>query len=285
MTDPHLCFLDSKPGEPVKELGRYLAKDYPEAEVMFITGDIAEAPSVRRHLLALHSGWLKPIWFCLGNHDYYHSAWGEVEKTLQDLPEGVRFLDPLSAIPVGDVAVLGQSGWFDALAARSKAMAIGETQRLQGCQYDPPDLVIRKMQTQSKQQAERVANKAREAYQAGFRKVVILTHAPPYTLASWHQGARSDLDWVGIMTSLTMGLEIDILVDQHPDLQVVVLCGHTHSAGEYHRGDRIKVLTGPAQYWLPQEIAGFTNRELASLFEPGRLAPDWPFATSDLGSL
>jgi hypothetical protein len=63
---------------------------------------------------------------------------------------------------------------------------------------------------------------------------------------------------------------------------VTVLCGHTHSPGECHRSNGIRVLTGSAVYNYPAAVPGFEQFDPQDLFKEGRLAPEsWPMATSE----
>lgn len=274
-TDLHLNFID-RTQQSILLCGKYMAESC-QADILLLTGDTSEGLKLRGHLQALQAGWGKPIWFVLGNHDYYGTDWQGARKDLEGLPEQFVFLDPAEPVLINGIAVVGQSGWFDSILDPKYEMALGETARLACCTFDPRDLIREKMVAQSRQEALQAYRKIEASYQQGARKVVLLTHAPPYKLASWFQGKHSDPGWLGIMTSYHMGRVIDRAVTENPDLEVVVLCGHTHSPGEYHRGPRIKVLTGPAQYSAPQEIPGFSAFDLRTLFEPGRVT-DWPFA-------
>jgi predicted phosphohydrolase len=280
-TDLHLNFIGSRPGA-VDALGDYMKNDTPNSEVLLITGDTSEGPYLKEHLVTLQKTTGKIIYFIIGNHDYYGSAWGSLEDSLEDLPENIILLDNLNYIKHSEeICIIGQSGWFDGILDRKKGFVIGETQRIGGCKFDPPDLILQKAETRSKTQALYFEGKVKQAYADGFRKIVFMTHAPPFAKASWHLGNHSEPGWLGIMTSGHMGVSIQHMSDTYKDLDIVVLCGHTHSSGEYNRGDRIKVLTGDAQYYNPWFVTGFSEFKLEDLFVFDKQITNWSFDKSD----
>jgi 3',5'-cyclic AMP phosphodiesterase CpdA len=67
LTDIHLDFLDTA---DLLRFARKVRATAPDA--VLISGDIAQAPSVARHLRNLAREIARPIYFVLGNHDYYH---------------------------------------------------------------------------------------------------------------------------------------------------------------------------------------------------------------------
>ena len=73
-----------------------------------VTGDIGESDSVGRFVDEL--GRIAPIYYVLGNHDYYRSSIDEVRATL---PGG--WLPGLAPVQLTDRTVLlGIDGWGDA---------------------------------------------------------------------------------------------------------------------------------------------------------------------------
>lgn len=284
-TDLHLNFIGSRPGA-VDALGGYMKKESPNSEVLFITGDTSEGPYLKDHLLTLQKTTGKTIYFIAGNHDFYNSSWDQIEKLLKTLPSNIIFLDNIDYIKHSDdICIIGQSGWFDGILDRKKGFVVGETMRIGECKFDPQDLVLQKAEERSKAQALLFEEKVRKAYADGFRKIVFLTHAPPFSKASWHEGKHSEPGWLGIMTSGHMGLSIQHMSDTFKDLDIVVLCGHTHSYGEYNRGDRVKVLTGNAIYYNPWFVDGFSQFKLEDLFAFDKQVTSWPFDKSDTDRL
>jgi hypothetical protein len=85
--------------------------------------------------------------------------------------------------------------------------------------------------------------------------MLIATHVSPYPESSWHEGRRSDRDWMPWFCSHATGEVIDKYAENHPTKKFVVLVGHGHSPGIYERRDNLVVYTGGAKYYFP-ELAG-----------------------------
>jgi predicted MPP superfamily phosphohydrolase len=75
LTDIHLNFLDVNARE---KFYHEIADTYCDA--VLISGDIAEAPSITKILKEVVNKIKKPIYFVLGNHDYYRGEISEVKK-------------------------------------------------------------------------------------------------------------------------------------------------------------------------------------------------------------
>lgn len=78
ITDIHLNFvsLDKR---------KQFYQGLKDGDAIVISGDIAEAPSIAKILseVADHVG--KPIYFVLGNHDYYHGEINNIRDAMQIL--------------------------------------------------------------------------------------------------------------------------------------------------------------------------------------------------------
>ena len=92
ITDPHLNFLDGKDAEAF-----YSALAETPADVFAVTGDIGEAPNVAMFLNALDDHLERPIYFVLGNHDFYRDGFDSVRKKITGLCHGL----PPAALDTG----------------------------------------------------------------------------------------------------------------------------------------------------------------------------------------
>ena len=84
-----------------------------------------------------------------------------------------------------------------------------------------------------------------------YRRVLLLTHVPPFREAAWHEGAISSDHWLPHMSCKAVGDVLAELMGQHPDVEMTVLCGHTHGRGEATIRENLRVVTGGAQYGKP----------------------------------
>src|SRR5579883_2222911 len=112
LTDIHLNFLEKNKRE---EFYQKIISVEPDA--VLITGDIAEAPSIEDMMKEMVSYLHKPIYFVLGNHDYYFGEVAEVREAMITLTQTNNKLYWLPASGVqqltNEIILLGQDGWAD----------------------------------------------------------------------------------------------------------------------------------------------------------------------------
>ena len=80
LTDPHFNFLTKS---KLIEFFLYLESLRPDG--IFISGDISTGPKVIQHLQYLEKIINKPIYFVLGNHDYYRSSFSEINQSISSI--------------------------------------------------------------------------------------------------------------------------------------------------------------------------------------------------------
>jgi predicted phosphohydrolase len=265
VTDPHLNFLE--PGS-ARALGASLASRDPEAPLV-VSGDISEAPYLLGDLRELAAGFGRPIFFVLGNHDYYRGSWRSVHRELRvtPLPANLTFLDRCGPIPLDETtALVGQSGWYDGGHgnARTTRVLLNDFRRvaeLGRCRSR--GALLATIQSRAEFDADETSRKLERALRDGHRQVIVLTHVPPFPEAATHAGHPSGPDHLPWFTSGLMGASLERFCDEHPEMQVLVLCGHTHSPGEYRHRPNLRVLTGAAEYGRPV-LAG--HLELSQAF-------------------
>lgn len=250
-TDIHLNF--ARPAELEAFLHQLHAA---QADCLLVGGDIGEATDVVHYLELLGRNVASPVCFVLGNHDYYFGSIEGVRAAVRRacaadprlvyLTDGaIRELSPTTAL-------IGHDGWADGRVgdyAHSTIMlndyrlirelaGVNKEQRLPLLQFlgDAAAAAVR-----------RVLPAALERYSS----VLFLTHVPPLREACWHEGSISDDEWSPHFTCLAVGTAMLDIMRAHPDRQLTVLCGHTHSAGEAHPLPNFSILTGAAQYGVP----------------------------------
>jgi len=122
ITDPHLNFVHE---EAIKSFCRKIKEKEPNAVV--ITGDIAEAPSIVSYLgfMDLNLENKCPIFFVLGNHDYYHGTIEGVREVMERLftydeaskmilEPRLGWLSSSGVVPLTEkTALIGHDGWYD----------------------------------------------------------------------------------------------------------------------------------------------------------------------------
>jgi len=249
ITDPHLNFLRSS-----DDFGVWLRQEFPDVNLWLITGDIAESYDVFSYLVDLRASLGKNILFILGNHDYYHASFDEVDEDASELGDhtGLVWLRGAGVTIVDDTAIVGNCGWFDARYGNSRTrVALNDFRFIADLapgQFNR-DLLIQLCDNRAKQLADELQGRMREAAQHRDN-ILVATHIPPYAEACWHEGKVSNAEWLPWFTSYATGNAIDRVSAEYPDKRFVVLCGHTHGSGVFER-DNVTVYTGASKYLDP----------------------------------
>jgi len=252
LTDIHLNFV------PAPSRARFY-QELHEArlEALLIGGDIGEAPSVIRYLDEIASALRIPIYFVLGNHDFYRGSIAAVRAAVARHAAASPFLHWLPAsgvVPLTPAtALIGHDSWADGRCGnffRSEIelndyYQIGELLNL-----DKPGRYAKLNQLGDEASAFLEAH-LRQALESR-PKVVALTHVPPFRESCWHEGRISDADWLPHFANRAAGDRLAAVMREHPAQSLTVLCGHTHGAGEARILDNLRVLTGGAEYEAPK---------------------------------
>lgn len=251
MTDIHLNFL--RPPEVDAFLDTLAGVD---ADAFLVSGDIGEAPDVAGHLAALDDRLRKPVHFVLGNHDYYRGdiagVRAEMVRLCADRPT-LRYLSQTGVVPLTEeTCLVGHDGWGDGRLGDY----FGSTVRLMDWKLiadlhglDPAERLAR-LNALGDEAAAHLRQLLPDAL-ARFRRVLLLTHVPPFREACLYEGKVSDDNWLPGFTCKAVG---DVLADAMrtaPTCEMTVLCGHTHGSGDVRVLPNLRVLIGGAKYGSP----------------------------------
>ena len=88
------------------------------------------------------------------------------------------------------------------------------------------------------------------------RKIVVLIHVPPFKESCMHEGKISNDDYLPFFSSKMTGDVLLEIARANPEVDFLVLCGHTHSSSYYQPLDNLIVKSGGAEYYNPiiQEV-------------------------------
>ncbi|HLY12446.1 MAG TPA: metallophosphoesterase [Planctomycetota bacterium] len=227
------------------------------ADAFLIGGDIAKAGSVERHLRSLEPRLLRPIYFVLGNHDFYVGSIAKVRAAMTALSRRSRLLKWLPAAGVVQLtprtALIGHDGWGDARYGNVDGTPV----RLNDFVMIEELSGIRREVRRDRLRAlgDEAAAYVRQALPRAFAlcpHAVLLTHVPPFRESCWHDGAISNDDWLPYFTCKALGDELLAQMSSHPGWDLTVLCGHTHGAGTAELLPNLRVWTGGADYGAPR---------------------------------
>jgi Icc protein len=256
LTDIHLNFLDEA------ERKRFLETVAEQADAVAISGDISETPNIIGYLKEMEKTLRKPIYFVLGNHDFYRGSISNTRDEVAELAEQLEFLVYLTATTVVELspktALIGHDGWADARLGDfhesdvflNDYVAIQELRKPKGeFGIDKPALeeALNALGDEAANHLEVVLQQA----VAEHSSVIALTHVPPFKEAAWYEGRHSDDNYLPHFACKATGDTLRRVMYSQPLSRLLVLCGHTHGQGEVQVTENLHVLTGEAEYGQP----------------------------------
>lgn len=251
LTDIHLGFLDHSAFRNFMHKLRNQG-----AEALLISGDIAQAPTVTEFLRKLSHRLSMPIYFVLGNHDYYHGSISGVRAAVAAICErskNLRWLSTCDAIKLTEsVCLVGHDGWGDGRLGdyQNSGIMLNDFCLIQ----ELTNLSKAKRLSQLQQLGDEAANHLRDVLPKALewaKHVVVLTHVPPFQEATWYEGQHSNPDWLPFFACKAVGDVLFEVMHKNTDKRMTVLCGHTHGGGEAEILPNLVVITGPASYGNP----------------------------------
>jgi predicted MPP superfamily phosphohydrolase len=252
LTDVHLNFLNEAQARGFLQA---VAEARPDG--VLVGGDIAESHDVCEYLALFREIVPAPIYFVLGNHDYYHGSISETRRHVADYcaeRPGLHYLtvdhEPHELSP--HVGLIGHDGWADGRTgdfARSMVSMMDYRLIAELSARDKRQR-LKMLQTLGDEAAAHIRDLLPKAL-ASYRDAMLLTHVPPWRAACWYDGAISDDEWSPHFTCVAMGEAISEIMAEHPEHRLTVLCGHTHGRGECQPLANVQVFTGGAEYGQP----------------------------------
>ena len=252
LTDIHLNFLDSR---RVKEFCRSVAGHDPDA--VLISGDIGDASTIKIYLWILEDEIGRPIYFVLGNHDFYHGSIAGVREAIQELSDRSDHLHWLPSISVvrltEETCLIGIDSWADGRLGNYEKSHVmlndyNLIKELTGLDQNARRVKLNELGDSAAAELRDILPEALDR----FRHVILLTHVPPFKEACWHKGALSNDDWLPHLGCKVVGETLIEFMRRYGDREMTVLCGHTHSAGSDRILPNLSVKTGGAVYGSPR---------------------------------
>ena len=261
ITDPHLDHLNGGADALVKFLDKLHKRD---SDGLVITGDIAVSGTIYDFLGLLSGAYQRPIYFVLGNHDYYGDWMGntkeKVRAVCKAVPEGIlNWATESGVIQLSeDTVLIGHDGIYDGLCGRGHGtdlslhdfqMKTGILDLAEALQFGVRHL-FEKLLDLAKLSAAMVESSIRDAVVAGdsIQRVIIITHVPPFHEASYFRGRPSDDRSAPYYVNKTMGDMLRRVTAQYPQVKFDVFAGHTHGKQHYRAEENLDVYVGSARY-------------------------------------
>ena len=259
-TDVHLNFCHL---EKIKSFCDKLNAE--NLDALVITGDISEGDKLKGHLLFLEQHLHVPMFFVLGNHDFYNSGIGtvrdEMHKSFSNkLDVGSQLTENacywLGTTPfielTPDVALVGHDGMYDGQYANWFKSRITMCDWEVIAEFKPlhSNLLFEKINEIAQESADYVTDALPKAFK-DHDHVILATHVPPWPQNSIYMGKISDDHWMPHFSSKKMGDAILDMMQNYPGKNLTVICGHSHGKAEFHPTSNIVSHTGHARYRHP----------------------------------
>lgn len=256
LTDIHLNFVDG--------IGRrrLLESVSDQCDAVAISEDIGESHDIAGFLQEMDEVVEKPVYFVLGNHDFYRGSISTTRLEVAGIARESRHLHYLTASGVIELtsktAIIGHDGWADGrlgdyenteVILNDHLMIAELSQWFENYSLDKKGLseTLFALADEAARHFERVLEEAASHYE----HVIAVTHVPPYKEAAWYQGKTSSDDFLPYFACKAVGDVLTKVMKEHPQSRLTVLCGHTHGGGELRVLGNLRVLTGEARYGQP----------------------------------
>ncbi len=207
-------------------------------DAVLVTGDFATAATLARWLRAYRRMTDRPLYFVLGNHDFWGSGVAEVRDEVRRLSAGTDGLvyltgaDPVTLAP--GVALVGHDGWYDARAGRWDAprFRMQDWEQVRDFPASAGHEGIVAVARGLADAAEADLLPQVEAAARHHTTVLVATHVPPWPLPP---GSRRhpDGEWIAPWyVAERLGQALERAAAAHPAVRFRVMAGHAHARRE-----------------------------------------------------
>ena len=248
-TDIHLDRLSERDYLEYKE---YLQELNPDG--LIISGDIAESEFVFKSLKDFNDSFNFPIYFVLGNHDFYFSSFDEVETKIRKLVKNSKNLNWLTEsgiIALNDsTALIGVEGWGDARHGNLN-LSEGSTRDVMSiADYKgiSREAIKELLHSKGDKYAEILRPSLLEAVE-NFQNVILVTHVPPFVEVCFGRDLRICGEFkLPFYTCKAIGDILLEVMNENKSCQMTVLCGHTHESADAKILENLRVRVKESGY-------------------------------------
>lgn len=224
---------------------------------LLIGGDIGEAGSFAGYLGQLEARLKLPIYFVLGNHDYYGASVERVRSIASELSDDNANLDWLPHVgPVllgVTTSLVGHGAWGDARLGDflSSPVRLNDYELIENLQSTANDeSLMQRLHGLGDEAAQSLERQLAEV-PATAMHVFVLTHVPPFCEGCLHEGRIAGDDWLPHFTCHAVGEVLRQAAAARPACRYTVLCGHTHTQAECEILPNLNIQTAAAEYGRP----------------------------------
>ncbi len=262
LTDVHLEWLNQKSRRTFFEA---IAEERPEC--ILVGGDICNPEYLEPWLLKLQKKVPVPIYFVLGNHDYYGASLCEVRelaKSITKAHDEIWWLPSTGVVPfTDDVGLVGHGCWGDGCAGSffDSPLSLNDFRYIKELTGLGKHEQLEQVRQLGAEAADYLSEYVEEAA-TRFGKVIVLTHVPPFPDACLYMGKPSE-EGLPFFCSKTAGDALKAVAANNPETQFLVLSGHTHDAADVQVAENLRSIVADAEYGRPT----FRIIELLDMFD------------------
>lgn len=246
-TDLHLDMADN---EAYEKLIDSFKKQKPD--MLIITGDTSEKMTCFDKLVEIQKSLNVPLYYILGNHDCYGS-------TIQGTKDAAKKYSTIQWLTDGKIialnettALVGHDGWADGKTGNFEKLPLlpdfSSIEDFSGFGKPQWKKIMQNFGERSALESENTLLKAFEK----FSSVIFITHAPPFREACMYEGKATDDNWAPLFVNTSLGKMLFELMENYPDKNLHLYCGHTHHKCEYSPLPNFKVTVAHADYGKPE---------------------------------
>ena len=239
------------------------------ADGFVLAGDIAEADSVISFLTEFRQQLDCPIYFVLGNHDFWGSTFAETRAAICEFVSkqiDIHWLSESGVVSLNETtALIGHDGWAD--GGYAPVPTTGTVPQDFRCIEDLK--ILRRDQFQTalsnlgKEAAEYLKKNLSEAVKT-YQNIYLVTHFPPFKEASLDRARRvCSNERLPFYSCKAIGDVLLEIMSQNPDSNLTVLSGHTHEKCELEIQSNLKIKILDAGYgaWYPPGILEISSHK------------------------
>ena len=260
ITDLHLDFLEKKDPGALKRLRAALDRE--GATIVLLGGDIADSRTFEDGLKRFAESCGRPLYYVLGNHDYYFGSVADVRGRAAALEiPGVYWLPRVGIVELDEeTALLGHGGWGDAhrgdladfviltdYAAISDLAATIEREDFWVNGFKKRKALVTKLQRLGEEAAEKLCPWLETALET-YHRLLIFTHVTPFReTCTYKDRPGTDKGFPGFLWD-TMGGILKDAASLYPETEFLVFSGHTHQDSQGQVAPNIRAWSASAEY-------------------------------------
>lgn len=246
--------LDAANEQRQRQLFNVMLAEHSDA--ILIGGDISNGTASFAYMKYIASLTKQPIYFVLGNHDFYYSSIEKNREMARQLSKEcgnlIYLTDGVIAELAPETGLVGHDGWSDGRVGNfldstimlndylliEELKNISHTERLKRLEALGDEGAI---------YAKIALEKAFEKY----GQVIFLTHTPPFREACCYEGKMSDDNWAPHFVCRALGDALMEVMNDRSDKRLLVLCGHSHSSADVQILPNLRVVAGHSDLGTP----------------------------------